>query len=152
MPWIVVVPCGGRSDHGGACLRRVMFITRRRTLCAGHLRHCLACPDRVMFPVSVPLSCQHEPARAALSKRLCSRQTVVRSIDAKDLAVEAETLTKTQTALKNSRTAHAWQILTNRGTPYDDDTWIATTSELLGLESTLRPRGRPRTKMQNDGK
>ena len=40
----------------------------------------------------------------------------------------------------------------NRGTPYGDDTWIATTSELLGLESTLRPRGRPRTKMQNDGK
>ena len=40
----------------------------------------------------------------------------------------------------------------NRGTPYGDDTWIATTSELLGLESTLRLRGRPRTKIQNDGK
>ena len=33
----------------------------------------------------------------------------------------------------------------NRGTPYGDDQWSATTSELLGLQSsTLRPRRRPR--------
>ena len=32
----------------------------------------------------------------------------------------------------------------NRGTPYGDETWIATTSKQLGLESTQRPRGRPK--------
>ncbi len=34
----------------------------------------------------------------------------------------------------------------NRGTPYGDAGWSTTTSELLGLQSTLRPRGRPRRK------
>ncbi len=32
----------------------------------------------------------------------------------------------------------------NRGAPYGDHDWIATTVKQLGLESTLRPRGRPR--------
>ena len=32
----------------------------------------------------------------------------------------------------------------NRGAPYGDQDWIERTMEQLGLESTLRPRGRPR--------
>jgi len=32
----------------------------------------------------------------------------------------------------------------NRGAPYGDENWIAMTSKQLGLELTLRPRGRPR--------
>ena len=32
----------------------------------------------------------------------------------------------------------------NRGTPYGSAKWQAATAERLGLESTLRPRGRPR--------
>jgi putative transposase len=31
-----------------------------------------------------------------------------------------------------------------RGTPYGSDRWVARTATKLGLESTLRPRGRPR--------
>ncbi len=31
-----------------------------------------------------------------------------------------------------------------RGTPYGSDAWIAAAAARLGLESTLRPRGRPR--------
>jgi putative transposase len=30
-----------------------------------------------------------------------------------------------------------------RGCPYGDETWVAATAEQLGLQSTLRPRGRP---------
>ena len=30
-----------------------------------------------------------------------------------------------------------------RGTPYGSETWIRSTAQTLGLESTLRPRGRP---------
>ncbi len=37
----------------------------------------------------------------------------------------------------------------NRGTPYGDDRWIAGTSAQLGLESTLRPRGRPKGDRNN---
>jgi len=32
----------------------------------------------------------------------------------------------------------------NRGTPYGDAAWVESTSERLQLDSTLRPRGRPR--------
>lgn len=32
----------------------------------------------------------------------------------------------------------------NRGTPYGSDRWVKATARRLGLESTLRPRGRPR--------
>ncbi|HUG90566.1 MAG TPA: hypothetical protein VML55_07020 [Planctomycetaceae bacterium] len=32
-----------------------------------------------------------------------------------------------------------------RGTPYGDERWVKRTAVRLGLESTLRPRGRPRT-------
>jgi len=32
----------------------------------------------------------------------------------------------------------------NRGTPYGDEHWTSATSKLLGLESTRRPRGRPK--------
>jgi putative transposase len=39
----------------------------------------------------------------------------------------------------------------NRGTPYGDDSWIATTSRQLGLESTLRPRGRPQKETEHKG-
>jgi len=34
----------------------------------------------------------------------------------------------------------------NRGTPYGDEGWSLRTARKLGLESTLRPRGRPRKK------
>lgn len=33
-----------------------------------------------------------------------------------------------------------------RGQPYGNETWVSRTALQLGLESTLRPRGRPRTK------
>jgi putative transposase len=32
----------------------------------------------------------------------------------------------------------------NRGTPYGQSIWVEKTAERLGLQSTLRPRGRPR--------
>jgi putative transposase len=32
----------------------------------------------------------------------------------------------------------------NRGTPFGSDEWVASTALALGLESSLRPRGRPR--------
>ncbi|MCE9555086.1 MAG: hypothetical protein K8T91_17180 [Planctomycetes bacterium] len=32
----------------------------------------------------------------------------------------------------------------NRGTPYGSETWVEATCERLHLDSTLRPRGRPR--------
>ncbi len=32
----------------------------------------------------------------------------------------------------------------NRGAPYGSDTWVQRTAKLLGLDSTLRSRGRPR--------
>ena len=32
----------------------------------------------------------------------------------------------------------------NRGTPFGNEAWMARTAEQLGLQSTLRPRGRPR--------
>jgi len=35
--------------------------------------------------------------------------------------------------------------LRNCVTPYGDEKWIADTSAQLGLESTLRPRGRPKS-------
>ena len=31
----------------------------------------------------------------------------------------------------------------SRGSPYGDETWTQSVAEQLGLESTLRPRGRP---------
>ncbi len=55
-PWIVVL--AGGFDHGGACLRRVMFITRRRTSLATPPRHCPACPGRTMFPFGHCLYCR----------------------------------------------------------------------------------------------
>jgi putative transposase len=35
----------------------------------------------------------------------------------------------------------------HRGTPFGNESWGATTSKQLGLESTLRPRGRPKNKI-----
>jgi hypothetical protein len=34
----------------------------------------------------------------------------------------------------------------NRGTPFRSDQWAASTAATLGLDSSLRPRGRPRKK------
>jgi putative transposase len=34
----------------------------------------------------------------------------------------------------------------NRGAPFGDPEWQQSTAKLLGLESSLRPRGRPRRK------
>ena len=39
---------------------------------------------------------------------------------------------------------HAVQNCIHRGCPFGDPDWIATTASRLGLDSTLRPRGRPR--------
>ena len=39
----------------------------------------------------------------------------------------------------------------SRGRPFGSDTWVQRTSKRLGLESTLRPRGRPRKDIQNKG-
>lgn len=33
-----------------------------------------------------------------------------------------------------------------RGTPFGDETWVSNSAARLGLNSTLRPRGRPRKK------
>ncbi len=35
-----------------------------------------------------------------------------------------------------------WSV--KRGSPYGDQAWVESTARRLGLESTLRPRGRPR--------
>ena len=35
-----------------------------------------------------------------------------------------------------------------RGTPYGSDAWVQQTAERLGLQATLRPRGRPRKRTQ----
>ncbi|MFH0963445.1 MAG: transposase [Planctomycetota bacterium] len=40
----------------------------------------------------------------------------------------------------------ALRRIVNRGTPFGDPTWQSRTAKRLGLESTLRPRGRPRSK------
>jgi putative transposase len=32
----------------------------------------------------------------------------------------------------------------NRGTPFGAADWVVRTAEQMGLEATLRPRGRPR--------
>ena len=37
-----------------------------------------------------------------------------------------------------------------RGTPYGTDEWVETNVKRLGLESTLRPRGRPQVRFTND--
>ena len=39
----------------------------------------------------------------------------------------------------------------NRGRPYGNDAWVQRTSKRLGLESTLRPRGRPRKDIPENG-
>jgi putative transposase len=36
----------------------------------------------------------------------------------------------------------------NRGQPYDSDGWVERTAKRLGLQKTLRPRGRPRKKRE----
>ena len=36
-----------------------------------------------------------------------------------------------------------WQRCLRRGAPFGPDAWVARMAERLGLESTLRPRGRP---------
>lgn len=39
---------------------------------------------------------------------------------------------------------NALRLAVTRGTPYGQDGWVAKTAKRLGLETTLRPRGRPR--------
>jgi putative transposase len=34
----------------------------------------------------------------------------------------------------------------NRGTPFGDTVWVAATAQYLGLESSVRPQGRPRSR------
>jgi putative transposase len=40
----------------------------------------------------------------------------------------------------------------NKGTPLGTDRWVATTVSKLGLESTVRPRGRPKQQEREDDK
>jgi len=40
----------------------------------------------------------------------------------------------------------AWRRSVVRGAPYGSDSWQRRTAKRLGLESTLRPRGRPAKK------
>ena len=40
--------------------------------------------------------------------------------------------------------AEAWRCCVHRGRPFGDANWIADTAKRLGLEWTLRPRGRPK--------
>ena len=44
----------------------------------------------------------------------------------------------------------ALQLSLARGRPFGDRAWMQRTVKRLGLESTLRPRGRPRKKQAND--
>jgi putative transposase len=37
-----------------------------------------------------------------------------------------------------------WSL--KRGSPFGDETWVESTARRLDLESTLRPRGRPRVR------
>jgi len=39
-----------------------------------------------------------------------------------------------------------------RGQPFGEEQWVATTAATLGLQSTLRPRGRPKKKSEGDSK
>jgi putative transposase len=39
---------------------------------------------------------------------------------------------------------HRLRVSAERGRPYGDETWVRKTARRLGLESTLRSRGRPR--------
>ncbi len=41
---------------------------------------------------------------------------------------------------------HRLRQRVNRGTPFGSDAWVISTAAALGLESSLRPRGRPRKK------
>jgi putative transposase len=52
---------------------------------------------------------------------------------------------RVNTAL-SERELNAVRHCIRRGRPYGDDPWIETISRRLGLESTLRPRGRPRVR------
>ncbi len=40
---------------------------------------------------------------------------------------------------------HAMQCSMTRGAPYGDPAWVRRTAKRMDIESTLRPRGRPRT-------
>lgn len=51
-----------------------------------------------------------------------------------------ELVNQPQTAKEIEAVQHA----INRGCPFGSETWTIRTAERLGLESTLRPRGRPR--------
>jgi putative transposase len=48
--------------------------------------------------------------------------------------------------------AEAIQRSIQRGTPYGDKEWVTQAAVRLGLESTLRKRGRPRKVPANDAK
>lgn len=44
----------------------------------------------------------------------------------------------------------ALRLSCERGTPFGDADWQVTTAQELGLESSLRPRGRPRLDLDRD--
>jgi putative transposase len=48
-----------------------------------------------------------------------------------------------ETKINCRRSAH-------RGRPYGQDGWVATAAADLGIESSLRPRGRPRKEPATD--
>ena len=45
----------------------------------------------------------------------------------------------------------ALRLSVGRGQPYGDDAWVRKTAGRLGLESTLRPRGRPKRATETEG-
>jgi len=51
-----------------------------------------------------------------------------------------EQVKKPQTEAEVKSLQHSF----NRGTPFGNDVWVRQTAHRLGLESTLRPRGRPK--------
>jgi putative transposase len=75
--------------------------------------------------------CEHEPDPKLLSPLSLSRlPNWVRRVN--------EPLTETELA------AVRWSV--KRGSPFGDETWVESIARRLDLESTLRPRGRPRVR------
>jgi putative transposase len=75
--------------------------------------------------------CEHEPDPKLLSSWPLSRlPNWVRRVN--------EPLTETELA------AVRWSV--KRGSPFGDETWVESIARRLDLESTLRPRGRPRVR------
>jgi putative transposase len=56
----------------------------------------------------------------------------------------AEQVSKPLTAAERHAVRNAVRTSVNRGTPLGDETWVQRIARQLNLQSTLRPRGRPK--------